>query len=49
LHHLVPETRVAGRTLVHPPEFQRRERDFQQYSRALAWEQKHIDRLLRAG
>lgn len=49
LHHLVPEARVAGRVLLHPPEFQRRERDFQQLSRALAWEQKHIDRLLRAG
>jgi hypothetical protein len=49
LHHLVPEAKVAGRTLLHPPEFQRRERDFQQYTRALAWEQKHIDRLLRAG
>lgn len=48
LHHLVPEARVAGRTLLHPPEFQRREREFQQLSRALAWEQKHIDRLLRA-
>jgi hypothetical protein len=48
LHHLVPEARVAGRTLLHPPEFQRRERDFQQLSRALTWEQKHIDRLLRA-
>jgi hypothetical protein len=49
LHHLVPEARVAGRVLLHPPEFQRRERDFQQFSRALTWEQKHIDRLLRAG
>ncbi len=49
LHHLVPEARVGGRVLFHPPEFQRRERDFQQLSRALAWEQKHIDRLLRAG
>jgi hypothetical protein len=48
LHHLVPEVRVSGRTLLHPPEFQRRERDFQQFNRALTWEQKHIDRLLRA-
>lgn len=48
LHHLVPEARVSGRTLLHPPEFLRRERDFQQFTRALAWEQKHIDRLLRA-
>jgi hypothetical protein len=48
LHHLVPEARVSGRVLLHPPEFQRRERDFLHLSRALAWEQKHIDRLLRA-
>jgi hypothetical protein len=48
LHHLVPATRVAGRTLLHPPEFQRRERDFQKLPQALDWEQKHIDRLLRA-
>lgn len=48
LHHLVPEARVSGRVLFHPPEFQRRERAFQKLSRALAWEQKHIDRLLRA-
>ncbi len=48
LHHLVPEARVGRRVLIHPPEFQRRERDFPQLSRALAWEQKHIDRLLRA-
>ena len=48
LHHLVPEARIAGRTSLHPPEFHRREREFQQLSRALAWEQKHIDRLLKA-
>jgi hypothetical protein len=48
LHHLVPEARVAGRTLLHPPEFQRREQDFQKLSQALDWEQKHIDRLLRS-
>ena len=48
LHHLVPEARVSGRVLLHPPEFQRRERAFQKLPRALAWEQKHIDRLLRA-
>jgi hypothetical protein len=47
LHHLVPEARVSGRTLLHPPEFLRREREFPQFSRALVWEQKHIDRLLR--
>ncbi len=49
LHHLVPEARVAGRTLLHPPEFLRREREFEHFNRALAWEQKHIDRLLKSG
>ncbi len=44
LHHLIPFT-SAG---VHPPELLRREREFAQYERAIAWEQKHIDRLLRA-
>ncbi len=48
LHHLVPEVRIAGRSLLHPPEFQRREREFLKLSRALTWEQKNIDRLLRA-
>lgn len=48
LHHVVPETRVGRRTLLHPPAFLRREREFRHYERAVAWERKHIDRLLRA-
>jgi len=48
LHHVMPEVRVGGRTLIHPPEFASREREFRYHERALAWEQKHIDRLLRA-
>lgn len=47
LHHAVPSERVGGRTLLHTPEFLRRERAFRHYERAIAWEQKHIDRLLR--
>ena len=49
LHHVVPEARVGNRMLFHPPEFQRREREFRYFDRAMAWERKHIDRLLRAG
>ena len=44
LHHLIPATPRA----LHPPELLRREREFRHYERALVWEQKHIDRLLRA-
>jgi hypothetical protein len=48
LHHVMPEVRIGGRTLIHPPEFASREREFRYHERALAWEHKHIDRLLRA-
>jgi hypothetical protein len=48
LHHVIPAVQSGGRSLLHPPEFQRRERDFRQFERAAAWETKHIDRLLRA-
>jgi hypothetical protein len=48
LHHVLPEVRVGSRTLLHPAEFMRREREFRQYERAVAWECRHIDRLLRA-
>ncbi len=48
LHHVVPSSRGAGRRLLHPPEFVQRERDFRHYDRALAWERRHIARLLRS-
>jgi hypothetical protein len=48
LHHVVPAERVGGRAILHPVEFERRERQFRHYERAIAWEKKHIDRLLRA-
>jgi hypothetical protein len=48
LHHVLPEVRVGSRTLLHPAEFMRREREFRHYDRAVAWERRHIDRLLRA-
>lgn len=48
LHHLIPQLKVGNRTLLHTPEFNQKEREYQHYERAIAWEQKHIDRLLRA-
>ncbi len=47
LHHVIPAVRGGGRALLHTPEFQRREREYRQYERAIEWEKKHIDRLLR--
>lgn len=47
LHHVIPAQRVHGRRILHPPEFRERERAFLQYARAVAWEEKHIPRLLR--
>jgi predicted metal-dependent hydrolase len=47
LHHLIPAVRVAGRAVLHSPEFNRREREFRHYERAIAWERKNIERLLR--
>lgn len=44
LHHVIP----AAPGSLHPPALLRREREFRHYERALAWEQKHIDRLLRS-
>ena len=37
-----------ARRVLHPPEFLERERWFTRYERALAWERRHIARLLRA-
>jgi hypothetical protein len=39
--------RVAGRAVLHSAEFLRREQEFRHYERAIAWERKHIGRLLR--
>ena len=47
LHHLVPARLVGGRMQVHPPEFLQRESECRYYERALAWERKHLNRLLR--
>ncbi|HEV8548989.1 MAG TPA: hypothetical protein VGQ57_08175 [Polyangiaceae bacterium] len=44
LHHVIPP--VPGS--LHPPALLQREREFRFYERALAWEQKHIERLLKS-
>lgn len=46
LHHVIPPQTQGRRTLVHPPEFHRRERLFRQYARATAWESKHLSSIL---
>jgi hypothetical protein len=48
LHHLVPPVRAGRITIMHPPQFQRREQAYPLYLRAIGWEQGHIDRLLRS-
>jgi hypothetical protein len=48
LHHVIPASRGLGRTLLHPPEFLAREREFRHYERAIAWERRYIGRLLRS-
>ncbi len=48
LHHVVPPVKLGRFTLMHPPEFLRRERAYPQYLRAIDWENRHLDRLLRS-
>ncbi len=48
LHHVIPGSRGLGRVNLHPPEFKEREREFRHFERSLAWEKRHISRLLRA-
>jgi hypothetical protein len=47
LHHVIPGSRGLGRVNLHPPEFKAREKEFRHFERALAWEKKHVGRLLR--
>jgi len=46
LHHVVPMPQRGGRRTLHGPEFTARERRFEHYDRAIAWERAHLDRLL---
>jgi predicted metal-dependent hydrolase len=48
LHHVIPAVQSCRRALFHSPEFLHHEREFRHYERSIAWERKHIDRLLRA-
>jgi hypothetical protein len=46
LHHVLPPRRSGKRRSLHGPEFQARERDFEQFDLALLWERENLDRLL---
>ncbi len=46
LHAAMPTKVVGGRRQIHPPAFRRREAAHPRYHDALAWEQRHIVRLL---
>ncbi len=48
LHHVIPASRGLGRVNFHPPEFREREREFRHFERSLAWEKRHVARLLRS-
>jgi hypothetical protein len=48
LHHVIPGSRGLGRVNLHPPEFKEREKQFRHFERALAWEKRHVGRLLRS-
>jgi hypothetical protein len=47
LHHVIPPVRTGKMTVMHPPQFSEREHLYHHYLRALEWERKHLDRLLR--
>ena len=47
LHHVIPGSRGLGRINLHPPEFKEREQHFRHFDRAIAWEKRHVTRLLR--
>ena len=48
LHHVVPPTVQNGRRDLHGPAFQARERKFEHYHAALAWERDNLGRLLQS-
>jgi hypothetical protein len=48
LHHVIPMPERNGRRQLHTPEFRARERAFAHFERALAWERRHVHRLLRS-
>ena len=49
LHHVLPGVRSGGaRRVLHSPAFRDRERAFRHFERAIAWEKRHLGRLLRS-
>lgn len=48
LHQVIPPETRGGRNEYHGPKFRACEKLFAQYSEALAWEYKHLNRLLRS-
>lgn len=48
LHHMMPMPIRDGRRAVHTAEFLESEKRFRNYAKAIAWEQAHLGRLLRA-
>ncbi len=46
LHHIIPPTRVNGRSQIHSPAFRQRERQFPAYAEAMAWRKRALHRLL---
>jgi len=46
LHHVVGMPALNGRRCLHGPAFRARERQFERYAEAIAWEQANLDRLL---
>jgi hypothetical protein len=47
LHHVLPEEKTGGRRRMHTAEFRARERAYPDYERALEWEKRHLEHLLR--
>ena len=46
LHHIVPMPLESGRRIFHSREFRMREKRFEHFERAQAWEKQHIGKLL---
>ena len=47
LHHVIPPVRIGRTTAMHPHQFAQREHQYPHYERAIEWERKHLNRLLR--
>lgn len=47
LHHVLPVMKSGTKNLYHSPRFRSLERGFEHYEKARAWEEQHLDQLLR--